>query len=214
MQFKNVFMIILGLLLFTQCNANNNPSNSSSSDGTEAFATFAGGCFWCTEAIFERVEGVYKVVSGYAGGESANPTYRDVAAGKTNYAEAIQINYNPEVISYEKLLEMFFYGHDPTQLNKQEPDIGYQYRSAVFYHNNEQMQQAYDYVKELQQSGERGLPIVTQIVPLDKFHIAEEYHQDFVEKNPNQRYVVGVAKPKIEKFVQKYRSELKDAYIH
>ncbi|MFW5700298.1 MAG: peptide-methionine (S)-S-oxide reductase MsrA [Cyclobacteriaceae bacterium] len=181
-------------------------------DGPTEVATFAGGCFWCTEAMFERVKGVKKVVSGYAGGEKENPTYEEVSMGRTNHAEAFQVYYNTAEISYQQLLEMFFYGHDPTQLNKQEPDIGTQYRSAVFYHNDNQKQLAYEYLEELQKSGDRGYPIVTELKPLEKFFEAEEYHQDFVEKNPNQSYVVSVAKPKIEKFEKKFSKQLKSAY--
>lgn len=181
-------------------------------EGPIEVATFAGGCFWCTEAMFERVQGVKKVISGYAGGEKENPSYEEVSMGRTNHAEAIQVFYNTAEISYAQLLEMFFYSHDPTQLNKQEPDIGTQYRSAIFYHNENQKKLAYNYLEELQKNGKRGYPIVTELKPLDEFYEAEEYHQDFVQKNPSQSYVVSVAKPKIEKFEKKFRNYLKPQY--
>jgi peptide-methionine (S)-S-oxide reductase len=208
---KNIFsslikpfsLFIALLVTFTGC---------AGQDGPMEVATFAGGCFWCTEAMFERVKGVDRVVSGYAGGEKENPTYEEVSMGRTNHAEAFQLYYNTSQISYNKLLEMFFYAHDPTQLNKQEPDIGTQYRSAIFYHDDDQKKLAYNYLKELQKSGERGYPIVTELKPLEKFYKAEEYHQDFVKKNPNQSYVVSVAKPKIEKFEQKFSDYLKSDY--
>ena len=187
-------------------------SGCNGQKGPTEYATFAGGCFWCTEEMFERVEGVVKAVSGYAGGEKVNPTYKEVSMGKTNHAEVIQVQYNTSEISYNQLLEMFFYAHDPTQLNKQMPDIGTQYRSAIYYHNDAQKELAYNYLKELQKSGDRGYPIVTELKPLDKFYKAEEYHQDFVEKNPGQSYVVSVARPKIEKFVKRFKEYLKPAY--
>jgi len=187
-------------------------SGCNGQKGLTEYATFAGGCFWCTEAMFERVKGVEKVVSGYAGGEKVNPTYREVSMGKTKHAEVFQVEYNTSEISYNKLLEMFFYAHDPTQLNKQMPDVGTQYRSAIYYHNDNQKELAYNYLAELQKSGERGYPIVTELKPLEKFYIAEEYHQDFVEKNPDQSYVVSVAKPKIVKFEKRFKEYLKPAY--
>ena len=184
----------------------------SAQTGPKETATFAGGCFWCVEAMLERVEGVEKVVSGYAGGVIENPTYEQVSRGETNYAEAVQVTYNTSLISYPELLEMFFYTHDPTQLDKQEPDHGPQYRSAIFYHNDNPKQLAYDHIKMLETNGKRGRPIMTEMNPLDKFYEAEAYHQDFVEKNPQQGYVVSVALPKIKKFTDKYRSELKPEY--
>jgi len=172
-------------------------------------ATFAGGCFWCTEAVFERVKGVKSAVSGYAGGDEPNPTYQEVAAGKTNYAESIQIYFNPEQVSYQELVEVFFGTHDPTQLNRQGPDIGKQYRSEVFYHDQEQQRIVGNYMEQLAQSGKYDEPIVTKLSPLEKFYVAEDYHQNYYEYNPNDRYIVNVAKPKIEKFKKNFPNMLK-----
>lgn len=173
-------------------------------------ATFAGGCFWCTEAVFERVKGVKSVVSGYSGGSQTNPTYEQVGAGRTDHAEAIQIYYDPETITYQQLLNIFFGTHDPTQLNRQGPDVGKQYRSAVFYHNSSQQQQAEAYMKELGDSGKYSEPIVTQLVPYDKFWVAEDYHQDYYEHNPGNPYIQSVTRPKVEKFKKNYAELLKD----
>lgn len=173
-------------------------------------ATFAGGCFWCVEAVFERVKGVKSVVSGYAGGNQPNPTYQEVAAGRTDYAESVQIFYNPEVVTYRELLEVFFGTHDPTQLNRQGPDVGKQYRSAVFYHDQQQQQMTRNYMEELSQSGRYEDEIVTKISPLEKFYVAEDYHQNYYEHNPNDRYIVNIAVPKIKKFKKNYPDMLKD----
>lgn len=173
-------------------------------------ATFAGGCFWCTEAVFEQVKGVKSVVSGYAGGDKPNPTYQEVAAGQTNYAESIQIYYDPEVITYKTLLEVFFASHDPTQLNRQGPDIGKQYRSEIFYHNAEQQDIAKAYMETLSNSGKYDEPIVTKLSALDKFYEAEDYHQNYYEHNPDNPYIINVARPKVEKFKKSYSSLLKE----
>ncbi|MEQ9442436.1 MAG: peptide-methionine (S)-S-oxide reductase MsrA [Cyclobacteriaceae bacterium] len=173
-------------------------------------ATFAGGCFWCTEAVFERVKGVKSVVSGYSGGEQANPTYEQVGAGLTDHAEAIEIYYDSKVITYQQLLEVFFGTHDPTQLNRQGPDVGKQYRSAVFYHNPEQQKLAEQYMEKLDESGKYNKPIVTQLVPYKKFWIAEDYHQDYYEHNPGNPYIQSVTKPKVKKFQKNYAELLKD----
>ena len=163
-------------------------------------ATFAGGCFWCTEAVFERVRGVRSVVSGYTGGQEVDPTYQEVSAGQTSHAEGVQVYYEPSEISYEELVTIFFGTHDPTQLNRQGPDVGKQYRSAVYYHDPQQQQVVEGYVAELDKSEKYDKPIVTQVEPFDKFYIAEPYHQDYYRLNPNDPYIVQVAKPKVEKF--------------
>lgn len=173
-------------------------------------ATFAGGCFWCTEAVFEQVKGVKSVVSGYAGGEKPNPTYQEVAAGQTDYAESIQIYYDPEVVSYEELLEVFFGSHDPTQLNRQGPDIGKQYRSEVFYHDEQQQEAARTYMEKLSESGKYAEQIVTKLSALNKFYEAEDYHQNYYEHNPDNPYIINVARPKIEKFKKNYSNMLKE----
>lgn len=173
-------------------------------------ATFAGGCFWCTEAVFEQVRGVKSVVSGYAGGDQPDPTYEEVSAGKTNYAESIQVYYDPEMVSYKELLEVFFGSHDPTQLNRQGPDIGKQYRSEIFYHNEQQQQEARTYMEQLASSGKYEEPIVTKLSALENFYDAEAYHQNYYEHNPDNPYVINVAKPKVEKFKKNYASLLKE----
>ena len=172
-------------------------------------ATFGSGCFWCTEAIFERVKGVVSVVSGYSGGMVENPTYEQVCSGKTGHAEAVQITYDPKVVSYPELLEIFWRTHDPTTLNRQGNDVGTQYRSAIFYHNEEQKKLAEEYKKKLDESGAWGNPIVTEIVPYKNFYKAENYHQDYFENNPNQGYCSFVIAPKVEKFEKVFKDKLK-----
>lgn len=173
-------------------------------------ATFAGGCFWCTEAVFERVRGVRSVVSGYTGGEQANPTYEAVSAGKTSHAEGIQVYYDPNEITYKDLVKIFFGTHDPTQLNRQGPDVGEQYRSAVYYHNPQQQATVEAYVKELGNSGKYDKPVVTQIEPFKAFYDAEGYHQNYYENNPNNPYIMSVAKPKVKKLLKNFPEFLKD----
>ena len=175
-------------------------------------ATFGEGCFWCTEAIFERVEGVHSVVSGYAGGTVKNPTYKQVCDGNTGHAEVIQISYDPKVVSYDELLEIFFKTHDPTTLNRQGADVGAQYRSVIFYHNEEQKKKAEYYKTELDKSGAWDNPIVTEISPLINFYPAEDYHQDYYENNPNQGYCAFVIGPKVEKFEKVFKNKLKEKY--
>ncbi len=175
-------------------------------------ATFAGGCFWCVEAAFERIEGVKEVVSGYSGGTRPNPTYKQVSAGSTNYAEAVRVYYDPEVISFEELLEIFFVAHDPTQLNRQGPDIGRQYRSAIFYHDQAQKEASEKYIAKLNESGKFSQPIVTEVTELKNFYKAEGYHQDYYELNPNQPYVRSVSRPKVEKVMKVFADKLKKEY--
>lgn len=164
-------------------------------------ATFAGGCFWCTEAVFEEVEGVVDVVSGYSGGSTDNPAYEEVCTGRTGHAECVQITYNPDKITYEKLLDIFWMVHDPTSLNRQGADVGTQYRSAIFYHSKEQRLTAEK--SKLNISKYFKDKIVTEIVPLKKFFKAEEYHQDYFKKNPDAAYCKIVIKPKLEKLKMK-----------
>lgn len=172
-------------------------------------ATFGSGCFWCTEAIFERVKGVHSVVSGYAGGSVENPTYEEVCKGTTGHAEVTQINYDPGVITFDELLEVFWRTHDPTTLNRQGNDIGPQYRSVIFYHDDEQKQLAEKYKEELDKSGAWDKPIVTEISPLINFFEAERYHQDYYENNPSQGYCAFVIAPKVEKFEKVFKDKLK-----
>ncbi len=172
-------------------------------------ATFASGCFWCGEAIFEELEGVVLVENGYAGGGKEKPTYEKVSGGRTGHAEAIQITYDPEKISYADLLEVFWATHDPTQVNRQGPDVGHQYRSMIFYYDDEQKRLAEESKKRLGDSGEFEKPIVTEIVPLDKFYPAEQYHQDYYSHNPEAPYCQAVINPKLEKFRKKFKDRLK-----
>jgi peptide-methionine (S)-S-oxide reductase len=163
-------------------------------------AVFAGGCFWCTEAVFEQVAGVTKVVSGYAGGDSKSANYEAVGSGRTKHAEAIEITYNPDKVTFGQLLKVFFsVAHDPTQLNKQGPDWGTQYRSAVFFVNDEQKKVTEAYIQQLTAAKSFAQPIVTQVVPLEAFYAAEGYHQDYVKNHPSNPYVVVNALPKLKK---------------
>jgi peptide-methionine (S)-S-oxide reductase len=168
-------------------------------------ATMGGGCFWCTEAIFQMLPGVKSVSSGYAGGTTSNPTYHDVCSGQTGHAEVIQIQYDPAMVSYEKLLETFWEAHDPTTLNRQGADAGTQYRSIILYANDAQRQAAEKSKAEAQKHFSR--PIVTEIVPLKQFYKAEGYHQDYYRSNPNAGYCRAVIRPKVEKFEKKLKEE-------
>jgi peptide methionine sulfoxide reductase msrA/msrB len=180
-------------------------------DNGLATAVFAGGCFWCTEAVFEPVDGVGDVVSGYAGGTSGSATYEQVSSGGTDHAEAIRVTYDPTKVSYVNLMELFFHiAHDPTQLNRQGNDVGQQYRSAVFYADEAQKRATEAYIKILNESGYFSDPIVTTLEPLGEFHRAEQYHQDYARLNPDQPYVKYSAKPKVEKLKKNYGELLKD----
>src|ERR1700761_9393575 len=172
-------------------------------------ATFATGCFWCTEAKFQQLKGVKKVTSGFTGGHVANPTYEQVCTGQTGHAEACNIVYDPAVISYDELLEAFFVAHDPTQLNRQGNDVGTQYRSAIFYHNAGQKQKAQYYIAKLNTAKAYKSNIVTQVNPYGKFYKAEDYHQDFYAQNPNQQYCKYVIQPELEKFKKVFKDKLK-----
>lgn len=172
-------------------------------------ATFGNGCFWCTEAVFEELKGVESAVSGYSGGRVPNPTYEQVCTGGTGHAEVIQITYDPKVISFPELLEVFWKTHDPTTLNQQGADHGTQYRSAVFYHTDEQREQAEHYMKKLDESGAFNAPIVTEITKFDKFYPAEDYHQQYFEENGRAPYCRAVIKPKLMKFRKAFKDQLK-----
>lgn len=172
-------------------------------------ATLAGGCFWCTEAVFKRLKGVTAVVPGYAASQVENPSYAEVCSGRTGAAEAIQITYDPSVISYDKLLEIFWHLHDPTTLNRQGNDTGTQYRSAIFYHNEEQHRIALASKDAIEQSGTYKKPIVTEIVPFTNFYPAEDYHQDYYDRNRYEPYCMFVIDPKVQKLLKEYRNEVK-----
>lgn len=175
-------------------------------------ATFAGGCFWCTEAVFKRLKGVNKVTSGYAGGQQKDPTYDQVHAGGTGYAESIQIKFDPKQISYETLLTIFFATHDPTTLNRDGANIGPEYRSVIFYHNEKQQEEAMHMIEKLKQTKTYDDPIVTEIIPFTTFYPAEAEHKDFYEKNKSAPYCRLVIDPKIQKLLQKFSNEIKDEY--
>ena len=172
-------------------------------------ATFGSGCFWCTEAIFQNVEGVEKVESGYSGGSVKNPTYKEVCSGLTGHAEVTQLTYDPKKVSYDELLEVFWKTHDPTTLNKQGADTGTQYRSAIFYHNDDQRKLAESYKTKLDNSGAFDRPIVTEITPFSVFYKAEDYHQNYFNLNGNAPYCSYVIQPKIEKFKKVFKDKLK-----
>ena len=172
-------------------------------------ATLAAGCFWCIEAVLDDLKGVEDVVSGYSGGTTIDPTYREVCSGTTGHAEVAEIRFDPNEISFKELLQVFFAVHDPTTLNRQGNDVGTQYRSAIFYHNDEQRRIAEETVKEIDAEGIYDDPIVTEIVPFEKFYPAEDYHQEYFANNPTQPYCVAVVAPKVAKFRQKYVNRLK-----
>ncbi len=178
-------------------------------------AYLAGGCFWCTEASLDRIQGVQDVWSGYAGGKEVNPTYYEVAAGKTGHAEAIVVYFDPEVITYEEVLDVFFVAHDPTQLNRQGPDRGTQYRSSIFPLNDEQESIARAKIKALDESGKFSSKVVTTIEDPIQFYLAEGYHQDYYEdtSNPNQGYVQNVSRPKVEKVMKVFKDRLKPEFL-
>ena len=172
-------------------------------------ATLAAGCFWCVEAVFDDLKGVEDVVSGYSGGQTENPTYRQVCNGGTGHAEVAQIRFDPSVISFKDVLRVFFSVHDPTTMNRQGADIGTQYRSAIFYHNEEQKRDAKEVIKEITDEGVYDDPIVTEVVPFEKFWPAEDYHQEYFANNPNVPYCAAVVSPKVKKFRQKFADKLK-----
>ena len=180
-----------------------------SNEQTGEQATLAGGCFWCLEAVYKELRGVERVVSGYAGGHVPDPTYRQVCDGTTGHAEVVQVTFDPRAVSYRELLEVFFTIHDPTTLNRQGGDVGTQYRSAVFYHTAGQREAAEQVISELTAAGTWDAPVVTEVVPLDKFYPAEEYHQDYFERNPAQPYCRAVVAPKVAKARRHFLEKLK-----
>lgn len=172
-------------------------------------ATLANGCFWCTEAIFQRLNGVESVTSGYSGGNIKNPTYKEITTGRTGHAEAIQIEFNPEVISFQEILDIFFSTHDPTTLNRQGYDIGTQYRSAIFYRSVLQKEIAENFINVLREADVFDKPIVTELTAFDVFYEAEKYHQNYYNNNKTQAYCRAVINPKLDKFIKKYKDKLK-----
>jgi peptide-methionine (S)-S-oxide reductase len=174
-------------------------------------ATLAAGCFWCVEAVFDDLRGVEDVVSGYSGGHKDNPTYQEVCSESTGHAEVVQLKFDPEIIDFRDILRVFFTVHDPTQLNRQGNDIGTSYRSAIFYHNNEQQKAAEEIIREITDEGIYDNPIVTEVTAFDKFWPAENYHQEYFANNPNQPYCAAVVAPKVAKFRKKFVDRLKSS---
>ncbi|HDR51809.1 MAG TPA: peptide-methionine (S)-S-oxide reductase [Mariniphaga anaerophila] len=172
-------------------------------------ATLGGGCFWCTEAVFLELKGVEKVVPGYSGGHIKNPAYREVTTGRTGHAEVIQITYNPEIVSFSEILEVFFLTHDPTTLNRQGNDIGTQYRSAIFYHTEEQKHMAEKVIALFEEEKVFDDPIVTEVTPFNAFYLAEDYHHNYFARNKNQPYCQFVVAPKLKKFREIFQEKLK-----
>ncbi|HEY0299577.1 MAG TPA: peptide-methionine (S)-S-oxide reductase MsrA [Arachidicoccus sp.] len=208
---------MLSLTIFASCveqKTHQQNMDEQFSDSTETAerldtATFGTGCFWCTEAIFQRLKGVEKVTSGYSGGTEPNPSYEEVCSGTTGYAEACQILFDPSVISFDELLKVFWETHDPTTLNRQGNDVGTQYRSVIFYHNDEQKNKSEKYKEALLKSGAWPNPVVTAIEPYTTFFSAEKYHQNYYNSNPRQMYCQYVIKPKLEKFEKVFKDQLK-----
>lgn len=216
---------IIGLVTLVSCaqkssttntNKENNKMKSTSDNHVpagSAVATFANGCFWCTEAIFEELDGVISATSGYTGGQTHDPTYKEVCSGQTGHAECLQIVYDPQKITFDQLLEVFWETHDPTTLNRQGADVGTQYRSGVFYHNQEQKEKAEKYKAELDKSGAFDRPIVTEITAFETFYPAEDYHQQYFENNENTNpYCRIVIRPKLDKFRKVFKDKLKMAH--
>lgn len=172
------------------------------------YATLGGGCFWCIEAVFSEVRGIHTAISGYSGGTVKNPTYREVTSGRTGHAEVVQLEFDPEVISYRDILTIFFHLHDPTTLNRQGADVGTQYRSVIFYHNEEQEKVAHEVFREIDRSDLWDNPLVTEISPLQEFYRAEDYHQDYYANNPNQPYCTFVISPKMSKLRKLFKDKL------
>jgi len=172
-------------------------------------ATLGAGCFWCVEAVFDDLKGVESVESGYSGGHTENPTYQQVCSETTGHAEVANVNFNPQEISFKEILQVFFAVHDPTTLNRQGNDVGSSYRSAIFYHDENQKRIAEEAIKEVTAEGVYDNPIVTEVTPFDKFYIAENYHQEYFANNPNQPYCAAVVAPKVVKFRQKFVDRLK-----
>lgn len=211
---KSIGFVFIFIFLSCNLSADKKIENKELTDKIELMdglelATFGNGCFWCTEAIFEQLEGVSKVESGYAGGTVKNPSYKEVCSGNTGHAEVIRLAFDPKVISFREILDVFFSTHDPTTLNRQGADIGTQYRSAIFYHNDEQKAAAEKMIADLEKEKVFNSKIVTEVTPINNYFVAENYHQDYYNNNKNQGYCRMVINPKLEKFAKKYKSKLK-----
>ena len=207
---KNVFPNLLIIVLFTlTTQLISQETNKKEIIMSTKIATFGSGCFWCTEAIFSRLDGVEKVEPGFTGGETKDPMYNEVVSGTTGHAEVAQITYNPDIVSFSTLLEIFWKTHDPTTLNRQGADVGTQYRSAIFFHDKEQENLAREYMKALDSAKIWNNPIITEIVPLEVFYPAEDYHNDYYKNNPTNSYCNFVITPKVEKFEKVFGDRLK-----
>lgn len=189
----------------------NDRQQTDSENSNFETATFGGGCFWCTEAVFKQINGVVKTTVGYSGGSVENPTYEQVCTGKTGHAEVCQVVFDPEKVSYVDLLNVFFKTHDPTTLNRQGADVGTQYRSVIFYHNEAQKNLAIEFISKLEREKVFNDPIVTTVEPIKNFHKAEEYHQNYFEKNPYSTYCIFVVKPKVDKTKKLFKEKLKSS---
>jgi methionine-S-sulfoxide reductase len=211
-----VLAIVVSTACLTSCNnststttaAMNQPTSPAATDPNVETITFGSGCFWCTEAVFQNVRGVKSAVSGYSGGHTADPTYEQICTGTTGHAEVVQVTYDPREVAFEDLVQVFWRTHDPTTLNRQGNDVGTQYRSAIFFHNDRQREIAEQYKKQLDDSYAFGAPIVTEIKPFEKFYPAEKYHQRYYELNPNQGYCAAIIRPKVEKFKKEFSNLL------
>ncbi|MFL6364978.1 MAG: peptide-methionine (S)-S-oxide reductase MsrA [Nitrososphaeraceae archaeon] len=191
---------------------NNNNNNINNNNKTTQIATLANGCFWCSEAIFKRLKGVKSVLPGYSGGIVENPSYEEVCTGKTGHAESIQIEFDPTVTPYEKILDVFWHTHDPTTLNRQGNDVGTQYRSAIFYHDQKQKEIAEKSKRDLEKAGVYKNPIVTEITPFKNFYVAEDYHKNYYEEHQDAPYCNFVIDPKMQKLLLNYRNDVREEY--
>lgn len=207
--YKKIFLSILLFSIFSINIAVAQKSTTMQEQTKYELATFGGGCFWCTEAIFQELEGVITVIAGYAGGDTKNPTYDDICTGTTGHAEVIQIKYNPSIIDFNLLLEIFFKTHNPTTLNQQGADRGTQYRSAVFFHNAVQREKAQEIIADLTIAKVFDDPIVTEVTPINNYYEAENYHQNYFANNPGNGYCNAVINPKLTKFMKEFKDKLK-----
>jgi peptide-methionine (S)-S-oxide reductase len=203
-------LVALFVIVLQACGQKSDKEKKKMKNNNLELATFGAGCFWCVEAIFQRVDGVEKVVSGYSGGHVKNPSYKEVCNGTTGHAEVCQLSYDPDEVSYDELLEIFWQTHDPTTLNRQGNDVGTQYRSVVFYHNEKQKELAEKYKAELDEAEIYNDPIVTEISEFEKMYVAENYHQNYFNENGSQPYCSFVIQPKVDKFKKVFKDKLKN----
>jgi peptide-methionine (S)-S-oxide reductase len=206
---SSILSILLGLSLFSANQREINKLNPMTIEPNYEIATLGGGCFWCSQAVFKDLKGVVSIEAGYSGGDVKNPSYREVCSGNTGHAEVVQIRFDPSIISFKEILDVFFHSHNPTTLNQQGADVGSQYRSVIFYHNATQKSEAEEVIKTLSKSGEFHNPIITQLVEFTAFYKAEEYHQDYFAKNPDAAYCTNVIRPKVDKVRKNYSEKLK-----